>query len=52
MRWRHFRREVTHYKLFETVNAILAATRDFFDRHAQQLKVVRSIIGFHATQCV
>jgi putative transposase len=49
MLWRHFRREVTHYELFDSVNAVLAATRDFFDRHNQQPNAVRSIIGSHAT---
>lgn len=49
MLWRHFRREVTHCELFETVNALLAATRDFFDRYNQQPNVVLSIIGSHAT---
>jgi transposase len=47
--WRHFRREVTHCELFETVNALLAATRDFFDRYNQQPNAVLSIIGSHAT---
>ena len=49
MLWRHFRREVTHCELFATVNALLAATRDFFDRYNQQPNAMLSIIGSHAT---
>jgi transposase len=52
MLWRHFRREVTHCELFETVDALLAATRDFFNRYNQQLNAVLSIIGSHATQLI
>jgi hypothetical protein len=48
----HFRREVTHCELFETVAALLAATRDFFDRYNQQPDAVLSIIGSHATQLI
>jgi transposase len=52
MLWRHFRREVTHGELFETVNALLAATRDFFARYNQQPHAVLSIIGSHAPQLI
>lgn len=45
MLWRHFRREVTHCELYETVKALLAAARDFFDRHNQMPQRVLSIIG-------
>lgn len=45
MLWRHFRREVTHCELFETVKALLAAARDFFDRYNQMPHEVLSIIG-------
>jgi putative transposase len=45
MLWRHFRREVTHCELFETVKALLAAARDFFDRYNQIPSKVLSIIG-------
>jgi putative transposase len=48
MLWRHFRREVTHCELFETVKALLAATRNFFDRHNQMPDRVLSIIGSNA----
>lgn len=30
MLWRHFRREVTHCELFESVEKLLDASRDFF----------------------
>jgi putative transposase len=50
MLWRQFRGEVTHCELFETVTALLAAPRDFFDRYNHQPNVVLSIIGCHATQ--
>src|SRR5262249_3629183 len=44
MLWRHFRREVTHCELFVTVKALLAATRDFFDRYNLHPDAVLSII--------
>jgi transposase len=48
MLWRHFRREVTHCELFETVAALLQASRSFFERCNQHVVNVRSIIGSHA----
>ena len=48
MLWRHFRREVTHCELFETVKALLAASRAFFDRYNHTPSAVLSIIGAHA----
>jgi putative transposase len=45
MLWRHFRREVTHCDLFETVKALLTAAHDFFDRHNRAPEQVLSIIG-------
>ena len=45
MLWRHFRREVTHCELFNTVDTLLDATREFFDRYNQRPGGVRSIIG-------
>jgi putative transposase len=45
MLWRHFRREVTHCELFETVKLLLQASKDFFDRYNQAPKQVLSIIG-------
>lgn len=47
MLWRHFRREVTHCELFETVKELLNASRDFFDRYNQVPERVLSIIGSH-----
>src|SRR3712207_6057584 len=32
MLWRHFRREVTHCELFESIDAVLEAMRAFLDR--------------------
>jgi hypothetical protein len=45
----HFWREVTHCELFESVDALLEATQDFFDRYNRKPEAVRSIIGAHAT---
>ena len=45
--WRQFRREVTHCELFETVKALLAASRDFFDRCNQCYNKVLPIIHTH-----
>lgn len=49
MLWRHFRREVTHCELYATVKDLLAASRDFFERHNQVPDRVRSIIGSRST---
>ena len=49
MLWRHFRREVTHCELFESVKALLTAARDFFDRYNQMPEQVLSIIGARLT---
>lgn len=48
MLWRHFRREVTHCELFDTMAALLAATADFFDRHNREPAQTLSIIGSNA----
>jgi transposase len=45
MLWRHFRREVTHCELFESVKVLLSAARNFFDRYSQCPNQVLSIIG-------
>jgi hypothetical protein len=34
MLWRRLRREVTHCELFESIDALLDATRAFFDRRS------------------
>ena len=48
MLWRHFRREVTHCELFETVKALLKAAQNFFDRYNLSPNQVLSIIGSNA----
>ena len=48
MLWRHFRREVTHCELFESVKALLVAAQAFFDRHNETPDEVLSIIGSNA----
>ena len=49
MLWRHFRREVTHCELFETMTALVTAAYDFFARYNRTPERVLSIIGAHAT---
>jgi transposase len=44
---RHFRREVTHCELFETVKVLIEASYDFFRRYNQTPEKVSSIIGTH-----
>ena len=48
MLWRHFRREVTHCELFESVKVLLAAAADFFERHNREPHKILSIIGSKA----
>jgi hypothetical protein len=43
--WRHFRREVTHGELFESVKALLAAAADSFARYNREPQQTLSIIG-------
>jgi len=45
MLWRHFRREVTHCELFESVKALVKASLDFFQRYNETPEQVLSIIG-------
>jgi putative transposase len=45
MLWRHFRREVTHCELFETVKVLIEASYDFFRRYNRTPEKVLSIIG-------
>jgi putative transposase len=47
MLWRQYRREVTHCELFESIDALLEATREFFDRMNRAPERIRSIIGAH-----
>lgn len=49
MLWRHFRREVTHCELLDSIETSLDATRDFLDRYDRKPGSVRSIIGAHTT---
>jgi len=49
MLWRHFRREVTHCELFETVKVLIEASYDFFRRYNQTPDLVLSIIGAHSS---
>ncbi len=48
MLWCHFRRQVTHRELFDTMAALLAATADFSDRHNREPEQTLSIIGSSA----
>lgn len=52
MLWRHFRREVTHNELFQTVKALLTAAREFFERYNQEPGRILSIIGSHAQKVI
>ena len=45
--WRHFRREVTHCELFQTVKLLLQAAQRFFDRYNHCPSAVLSVIGAH-----
>ena len=47
MLWRQYRREVTHCELFESIDALLEATREFSDRMNRTPERIRSIIGAH-----
>jgi putative transposase len=49
MLWRHFRREVTHCELFETLQLLRKAAEDFFVRANQHPQQILSVIGSHAT---
>ena len=45
MLWRHFRREVTHCELFESLEALVSAAQDFFDHYNLCPGQILSIIG-------
>jgi transposase len=49
MLWRHFRREVTHCELFETVKVLIDASYDFFNRFNRTPEKVLSIIGAYSS---
>jgi transposase len=52
MLWRHYRREVTHCELFESIHVLVAATCDFFQRYNILPSKVLSIIGSKAASIV
>jgi transposase len=52
MLWRHFRREVAHCELFETMTALLAAAADCFARYNRAPHKTLSIIGSNAAKAV
>ena len=43
--WRHFRRQVTHCEILETVKLLIEASYSFFNRYNHNPKDVLSIIG-------
>jgi len=45
MLWRHFRREVTHCEIFQTVKFLIEASYNFFNRYNENPQKVLSIIG-------
>jgi len=47
MLWRHFRREVTHCHLFESLQTLVQAALDFFERHNHVPIRILSVIGHH-----
>jgi putative transposase len=46
---RHFRSEVTHCELFETVKVLIEVSYDFFRRYNQTPDKVLSIIGAYSS---
>ncbi len=48
MLWRQVRREVTHCELFANIEALIEATKAFFDGDNKRPDGVRSIIGAHS----
>jgi transposase len=49
MLWRHWRREVTHCELFESIKKLIQATHRFFDHYNQRPEKIRSIIGANSS---
>lgn len=49
MLWRHWRREVTHCELFESIKKLIDATYNFFDRYNQMNHKTRAIIGANSS---
>jgi len=52
MLWRHFRRVVTHCELFESMQALLAASQECFERFNRSPDTILSIIGSNAAELV
>ena len=50
MLWRHYRREVTHCELIESIQTLIDATLDFFRRYNVMPAQVLSIIGSKAAE--
>lgn len=48
MLWRHFRREVTHGELFQSMEKLIAASMNFFERYNLMPKKILSVIGSNA----
>ena len=49
---RHFRREVTHCELFESVKALLVAATDFCARYNREPQQMLAVIGSQAAKAV
>jgi transposase len=49
MLWRHFRREVTHCELFETVKVLIEASSDFFRHYNPTPDKVLAIIAAYSS---
>ena len=49
MLWRHYRREVTHCELLGSIDALLEARHEFFERMNRTPERTRSIIAAHPT---
>lgn len=45
MLWWHFRREVTHCELFESIRKLVEASLEFFGRYNETPEQTLSIIG-------
>jgi len=49
MLWRHFRREVTHCELFVSVEKLVKASYEFFEKYRALPDKILSVIGAHPT---
>lgn len=48
MLWKYFRKQVTHCELFESVQKLLEASKNFFERHNRMTDKILSVIGSNA----